>query len=105
MKKLIVSIVMLASVFTAYAGNPSNYTKEGNIFKTEKVQKSSTEEATGFLWEDSKGNQYTIYIGPSGACYVHRISQKTGKQYKYYLGEDISKDICKSLGKEYKPSK
>lgn len=104
MKKLIVSIIMLASVFTASAGNPS-YTKEGNTYKTEKVAKSSTEESTEFLWEDSKGNKYPIFIGPSGACYVHRISKKTGKQYKYYLGEDISKEICKSLGREYKPSK
>ena len=105
MKKLIVSIIMLASVFTASAGNPSNYTKEGNVFRVEKTEKSSTPEDTGFLWEDSKGNQYTIYIGPSGACYVNRVSQKTGKQYKYYLGEEISREICKSLGREYKPSK
>lgn len=101
MKKFIVSIVMLASVFTSYAGNPS-YIKEGNTYKTEKSVGTSDNQKTEFFWEDSKGNKYPIFIGPSGACYIIRVSKKTGKEYKQYLGENISKDICKTLNREYK---
>jgi hypothetical protein len=44
-------------------------------------------------------------MGPSGSCYIKKISKKSGNEYKQYLGEEVSKDICKQLGVEYKPTK
>lgn len=101
-KLLIIAMVFIASVSASYA---QSYTKVGKTYKTEKTIKQSSEKETGFTWEDSKGVQYPIYMGSSGSCYIKKVSKKTGKEYKQYLGEEISKDICKQLNVEYKPTK
>ena len=103
MRKLfLIAMLIIASVSASYA---QNYTKDGKTYKSEKTIKQSSERETGFTWEDSKGIQYPIYMGPSGSCYIKKISKKSGNEYKQYLGEEISKDICKQLGVEYKPTK
>jgi hypothetical protein len=33
---------------------------------------------------------------------VIKVSGKTGKEYKYYLPEDIAREVCKEMGIEYK---
>lgn len=102
MRKLfLIAILVIASISASYA---QNYTKDGKTYKAEKVEKQSSERETGFIWENSKGIQYPIYMGPSGSCYIKRISKKTGKEYKQYLGAEVSADICKQLGVEYKPT-
>ena len=99
MRKLIlIAILVIASVSASYA---QNYTKDGNTYKAEKVEKSSTERETGFTWEDSKGNQYPIFMGKTGSCYIKKTSKNTGKEYKQYLGTEVSADICKQLGVPY----
>lgn len=101
MRKLIlIAILVIASVSASYA---QNYTKSGKTYKAEKIEKASTERETGFTWEDSKGIQYPIYMGPSGSCYIKKVSKKTGNEYKQYLGAEISADICKQLGVPYTP--
>lgn len=101
MRKLIlIAILVIASVSASYA---QNYTKSGKTYKAEKVEKASTERETGFTWEDSKGNTYPIYMGKTGSCYIKKISKNTGKEYKQYLGAEISADICKQLGVPYTP--
>ena len=101
MRKLfLIAMLIIASVTASYA--QQTFTKEGNTYKSEKVVTS--EKKTDFLWEDSKKVKYIIYMGPSGSCYIKKFSQKTGKEYKQYLGEEVSKDICKQLGVEYKPT-
>ena len=103
MRKLfLIAMLIIASVSASYA---QNYTKDGKTYKSEKTIKQSSERETGFTWEDSKGIQYPIYVGPSGSCYIKKISKKSGNEYKQYLGEEISKDICKQLDVEYKPTK
>lgn len=104
MKKLITTLVAIATILCSTA-NAQNYTKVGNTYKVEKVAKQSSSRQTGFNWEDSKGNTYPILMGPSGACYIKRVSKKTGKEYKQYLGKEVSQSICKQLGVQYKPSK
>lgn len=100
MRKLfLIAMLIIASISASYA---QKYTKDGKTYKVEKVVKQSTEIATGFNWEDSKGIQYPIFMSKSGSCYIKRVSKKTGKEYRQYLGEEISKDICKQLGREYK---
>lgn len=102
MRKLIlIAILVIASVSASYA---QNYTKSGKTYKAEKTVSQSSERETGFTWEDSKGNTYPIYMGKTGSCYIKKISKKTGNEYKQYLGAEISADICKQLGVEYKPT-
>ena len=100
MRKLILfMLLIIASVNVAQA---QNHQRQGNTYKTVSGATASKETRTNFIWETSKGEQYNIYVGPTGSCYIKRTSSKTGKEYKQYLGEDVSKDVCKSLGIEYK---
>ena len=99
MKKLIVIIATLAAF--SVVSYSQDVVRNGKTF--EQVNKSSvkTEENTGFTYKDSKGNTYDIFIGKSGACYIKKVSKKTGNEYKQYLGEEISRQVCQSLGREY----
>lgn len=84
--------------------NAQSYTREGNTFISfTGVLKTKTEPVkTAFTWKDSKGNEYPIYISKTGSCFVIKISNKTGKEYRKYLGPEVSAQICKELGVEYK---
>ena len=83
--------------------NAQNYIKssDGKTYKAAKKTANPSEKETGFTLEDSKGNTYPIYIGKTGSCYIKKISKKTGNEYRQYLGEEISRDICKQLNVEY----
>ena len=58
--------------------------------------------ATTYTWTDSKGKTYPIYLTKNGRAYVMRVSGKTGKEYRYYLSEEIARTICSEMGVEYK---
>lgn len=76
--------------------------REGKVYvEQKKASTKSTEEKTGFTYKDSKGITYDIYIGSTGSCYINKTSQKSGKVYRKYLGEKISREICQSLGRKY----
>ena len=96
---------MIAALFAAcVVMNAQNVKLEGKTYMATKASRSKEEpKVTGYDWQDSKGNKYPIFISGSGSCFVIRVSQKTGKEYRQYLGEEISRDICKKLGIEYKP--
>lgn len=79
-----------------------SFNRNGNNFEQVSTTKSSSATKTKFTWTDSKGNTYPIYIGSTGSCYVLKVSQKTNKEYKYYLGAEISQAVCKELGIKYK---
>ena len=66
--------------------------------------KSNTEviKKTKFIWKDSKGAEYPVYINSRGSCFIIKTSTKTGTEYKNYLGPEISQQICKELNDEYK---
>lgn len=81
--------------------NAQNVVRNGNTFTTVST-KTSSETKTKFTWKDSKGVEYPIYVGKSGACYIKKVS-KAGKEYKQYLGADVSSQICKELGIKYTP--
>ena len=101
MKKLLIMLVLLC---VGLISNAQNYTREGNTFVSTKSVKAEPVK-TKFTWKDSKGNEYPVYISSKGSCFVIRISSKTGKEYKSYLGPKISQQICKELGVEYKGKK
>lgn len=41
-------------------------------------------------------------MGKTGSCFIRKTSAKSGKEYPDYLGEEISRTICKEMGVEYK---
>ena len=51
---------------------------------------------TEFVWKDSKGNEYPVYMARTGSCFVIRTS-KSGENYRSYLGKDVSEQIRKVL--------
>lgn len=104
MRKIIViaAMIIAASFSTSCA---QDFKKVGKTYKVEKTVKASSERETGFTWEDSKGKSYPIYMGQTGSCYIKKVSKKSGKEYKQYLGKEVSQDICNQLGIHYKPKK
>ena len=101
MKRVIITIALLLTLTAGQA--QQQVTREGNTFSVvTKKTKQATETKTQFEWQDAKGNKYPIYVGKSGACYVKRIS-RNGNEYKQYLGAEVSAQVCRELGREYKP--
>lgn len=88
---------ILLFLLLSLAINAQDYTKQDNTY-SKQVVSLATE--TKFTFKDKSGNIYPIYISKNGRCYIIKTS-KEGKEYKYYLGEEISKDICKELGIKY----
>lgn len=108
MKKFL--FIFVLAIVAAFAFNDINAevkaTREGKVF-VQNAHHSSTGEvkSTPYTWKDSKGVEYPIMMSGTGSCFVNKISSKTGKEYKYYLGPAISEEICKELGIEYKGKK
>ena len=104
---LVLILIIICCALIANADDNKSFKYENNTYSSTGREKSnSTAINTGFNWTDSKGNTYPIYMSPSsGSCYIIKVSAKTNKEYKQYLGPDVSQDICKKLGKEYKAKK
>ena len=113
MKKLIIVIILISLVLTSvvYAQDTS-ISLTGRVYKRNVNEFSSASRAnnsnsvnteiTNYTWKDSKNNVYPIYITSNGSCFIYRISNKTGKEYKQYMKVEISQQICTELGREYK---
>ena len=101
MKKLLIMLVLLCVGLTS---NAQTYTREGNTFISSTGEHSNPIK-TKFTWKDSKGKEYPVYISSNGSCFVIKVSAKTGKEYRNYLGPEISQQICKELNIEYKGKK
>ena len=101
MKKLLIMLVLLCVGLTS---NAQSYTREGNTFVSTKTVKSEPVK-TKFTYKDSKGNEYPVYISSKGYCFVIKGKDKNGKDKRRYLGPEISEQICKELGVEYKGKK
>lgn len=104
MKKFFIAAVMLLALGV---NNSSIYAqsvvKEGKTFTVVSSSNKSDPTKTEYTWKDSKGVEYPIYIGKSGACFVIKVSKKTGKEYRQYLPKEVSAQIASELGIEYKP--
>ena len=86
--------------------NAQTYTRNGNTFTSAKSVKAKAKPIkTKFTWKDSKGKEYPVYISAKGSCFVIKTSSKTGKEYKNYLGPEISQQICKELNIKYNGKK
>ena len=98
--------LLLLVLAMGLAANAQTYTRSGNTFISSKGEQVKAEPVkTKFTWKDSKGKKYPVYISSNGSCFVIKISAKTGKEYRNYLGPEISQQICKELGIEYKGKK
>jgi hypothetical protein len=102
MKKLLIILTLIVSCsMSTY----SQISRSGDNFRNtskECVKKGSSERQTKYTYTDSDGKTYPIFVGKTGSCYIKRVSQKSGKEYKKYLGKEISSTICKELGIIYK---
>lgn len=106
-KALLVAVFLLVGLLgIPTMCNAQSFVKKGNNFEQVSTRNvASTATKTKFTWTDSKGKSYSIFVTSTGRCYVNRVSSKTGKEYKYYLKEDIAREICKELGILYKEKK
>lgn len=92
-------LILLALAIFSFTSLNAEIKREGDTFKVETSIKASDTQ-TKYTWEDKEGNKYPIFITKKGACYVVRVSKKTGKEYKYYLPKDIQETIKKELNIE-----
>lgn len=101
MKKLFVMLALLVCAITMSAQTDSlSYTREGtNFTKVQTVQQSS--DVKTIYTYTIKDTMYPIWITKNGRCYIVRVS-KNGNEYKQYLEESISREVCKELNVEYK---
>ena len=99
-------MMLLFVLAAACVANAQTYTRSGNTFISSKGERVKAEPVkTKFTWKDSKGKEYPVDISNSGSCFVIKVSAKTGKEYRNYLGSEISQQICKELNIEYKGKK
>lgn len=101
MKKIIYLIMFMLTIIVncnaqTFNVNGDNYTNVSN-----RGRQSAKGTETKYTWSDRSGNSYKIFILENGRCYVNKTSAKTGKEYKYYLSEDISKDVASKVGIDY----
>lgn len=97
---------MLVLLSVGLTSNAQSYTRKGNTFISSTGERVKTEPVkTKFTWQDNKGKEYPVYISPKGSCFVIKGKDKNGKDKKTYLCPEISQQICKELGVEYKGKK
>ena len=84
-----------------------SYTREGNTYISSTGERTMANNVieTDFKVKESDGREYVIYCSSkTGACFIKKTS-RNGNEYKKYLGEEISREICKEINVEYKPRK
>lgn len=103
-RRLLTLLLLVLAI--GLAANAQNYKIEGNtISSTGRVNNSSTPIITGFTWVDSKGISYPVFMSNSGSCFIIKHRKSDNKEYRDYLCKEISIEICRKLGKEYKSKK
>ena len=82
-----------------------SYTRSGNNFVAASSSRAKSEPVKTKYTYTKDGKTYPVYVGSTGSCFILKTSSKTGKEYRMYLGEEISRQICKELNIEYKEKK
>lgn len=104
MKKfLFIVFMLLIGLNNSMANDSISFVVNGNMYsKVHTTNKQKTESVqTPYVYQIGE-QELPILLSVNGRAYVIKVSQKTDKEYKYYLGEDISRDICEKMGIEYK---
>ena len=92
MKQIIIFIFTIAIAIGAIAQNPNTIIVKDKTYSVQQ-NKTTTDIKTDYLYEVKEGEVYPIYISRTGKAYIFKVSKKTNKEYKYYLKDDIAKDI------------
>lgn len=82
------------------------YRKEGTTFV--QTVEYSKDILTKYTYKDTKGDVYPIYLHQyikgekegQWIAYIIKVSKKSGKEYKQYIGQKIADDINKELNKQ-----
>ena len=98
MKKFLIILLLAVMSINCVA---QTYTVKGNTYTSVSAKKKTEGKKTPYQYEARDGQKYDIYILPDGRCYTNRVSGTTGKPYRAYLKEEISKDIAKKVGVKY----
>lgn len=77
-----------------------NVVRDGNTFIAKSATVSKESKKTEYVYKDSKGNSYTIYLSPKGKAYYIK-KDKDGKYRKVYVPE-IGKQINPNAYKDDK---
>lgn len=109
MKKIFVAAVLFIAALSgvnAQDNNKSNnnVTREGKTFIAQGAKTKAENIKTEYSYTDTDGKTYEIWLSKNGRAFILRIS-KTGKDYRKYLGEEISRQICQEIGREYVETK
>ena len=104
MKRFIICIIMMLSISLTIQAQ--NVERKGNTFTqvSNKKVEEAKETKTEYIYIDSKGIQYPVYLSAKGKAFIKKISRKTGKEYPKYLPE-IGKQINPDAYKDEKDSK
>lgn len=98
MKKIL--IILLLAMMSVNMTAQSFVVKD-NTYTSVSTKKKTEGKKTPYQYEARDGKKYDIYILSDGRCYTNRVSGTTGKEYRSYLKEEISKDIAKKVGVNY----
>lgn len=104
LRRLFALILFIVAV-GCVANAQSNVVRNGNVFEfsTTRSAKSEPTKTKFIVKKDDK--EYPVYMSANGSCFILKVSSKTGKEYRQYLGPEISQQMCKELGVEYKGKK
>lgn len=104
MKHFIILFIILSFVSSFSAQSTAqSYKIEGKEIIQQESSKYSNDIKTDYTYRDSKGNTYPIYLhkytkgenAGKHTCYIMKKSEKTSKEYKYYLpdGMEIARQV------------
>lgn len=66
--------------------------RQGNTFVQTSKSKESKDTQTKYIYKDSKGISYSVYLSAKGKAFIWKTSSKTNKKYRYYI-PDVGKQI------------
>lgn len=91
MKKLI--YIFTFALLSFYVSNcDAQIIRNGNCFSVETVKSNDVKTEYTFKIKDV---EYPIYKTSKNKFYILRISKKSGKEYKYYLPEEVQVELRK----------
>ncbi len=94
------SLVLAICMISCTANKNDVNVVDRSISETESstTQKDETSPVkTKFVWKNSSGEEFPVYINSHGSCFIIKKS-KYGKDYRAYLGEEVSEQINNELG-------
>lgn len=92
MKHFLSIILLSLFVGVALAQKPVKHFRVGNNFVQVDSAYANRPLKTKYTWE-IKGIKYPIYMSSKGKVYIIKKSKSTGKEYKYYLPEEVATTI------------